>query len=329
MDRKNYILELLYNNSGSWLSGEEISRNLGISRTAVWKHINLLRESGYNIESTSSHGHRLISPVEIISEFEITRNLKTELFGRREIHVFDETDSSNIQAFKIASGGAAEGSIVTAESQTGGKGRLGRKWISPSGTNLYLSIIVRPQISILYAPRLTLVTAVALSETFDSLGAREHRIKWPNDILFGDKKISGILTEMKGDCDSIDFIIIGVGINLNTPLEQYPPEIKDSVVSLEDITGHKINRLEFLTLFLHNFERNYLNFIQGNFPLILDEWIQKSSIINQKIKVTNHNESFTGTVTEVTNDGNLLVRTDNGTILVNSGDVNYLKETAI
>lgn len=329
MDKKQIILKLLYENAGIWLSGEEISRNLGISRTAVWKHINLLRESGYNIESSSRHGHKLISHNDSFTEFEIKRILKSEIFGSQEIHIFSETDSTNIQAFKIASAGAAEGSIVIAESQTGGKGRLGRKWESPSGKNLYLSIIVRPKIPTLSAPRLTLVTAVALSETLDSAGASGHRIKWPNDILFNDKKISGILTEMKGDCDNIDFIIIGAGVNLNASSSEYPEEIKNSAVSLQEITGREINRLDFLNLFLLNFERNYLDFIQGNFPAILEKWIKKSAIINQKIKVTNYNEVIIGTVTDVTHDGNLIVTTDNGTCLVNSGDINYLQESLI
>ncbi len=327
MERKNHILELLYENSSRWLSGEEISRNLGISRTAVWKHINILRESGYNIESSSSHGHRLVSRGNSFSEFEITRNLKTEIFGRNEIHIFQETDSSNIQAFRIASGGAAEGSIVIAESQTGGKGRLGRKWVSPQGMNLYLSIIIRPQIPTFSAPRLTLVAAMALSETLESIGAAEHRIKWPNDILFNERKLSGILTEMKGDCDAIDFIIIGIGVNLNSSSDDYTDDLKDSVISLKDIIGSTVDRIDFLNRFLLYFEKNYNDFLRGRFIEILERWKVKSAIINQKIKVTNHSDIFTGTVTEVTPDGNLIVQTEDGIRQVNSGDINYLKDT--
>lgn len=324
MERKEQILELLYNNAEKWLSGEEISRQLEISRTAVWKQINLLRESGYSIESSSKLGHKLISRNDSFSEFEIKRHLKSSIFGADEITIFQETDSTNIQAFRLASAGAAEGTIIIAESQTGGKGRLGRKWVSPSGENLYLSIIVRPDIPTLTAPRLTLVAAVALSETLDSIGATEHRIKWPNDILFKNKKISGILTEMKGDCDSIDFIIIGLGVNINSSSGDYPEELKESLISLKEITGHKVDRIEFLTLFLHNFEKSYSDFLKGRFPEILDIWIQKSAIINQKIKVTNHNEVYTGIVSSITPDGNLIVNTDEGIRQVNSGDINYL-----
>lgn len=324
MERKEQILELLYNNTENWLSGEEISHQLEISRNAVLEHINLLRESGYNIESSSRLGHKLISHGDFFSEFEIKRNLKSFIFGANEIKIFKETDSTNIQAFKLASVGAAEGSIIIAESQTSGKGRLGRKWISPPGENLYLSIIVRPNIPTLTAQRLTLVSAVALSETLDSIGASEHRIKWPNDILFYGKKLSGILTEMNGDCDSIDFIIIGLGVNINSSPADYPDELKESLISLKEIIGHKIDRIEFLTLFLHYFEKSYSDFLEGRFPEILDIWIKKSAIINQKIKVTNHNEVYTGIVSAITPDGNLIVNTSEGIRQVNSGDINYL-----
>jgi len=326
MKRINYILELLYKNSAGWLSGEDISRDLGISRSAVWKYIKLLRESGYNIESSSRHGHRLISRSNTLNEFEIRRNIKTEIFGRKDIHVFNETDSTNIQAFKLAAAGADEGSIVLAESQTLGKGRLGRKWISPAGMNIYLSVIIRPKIPTLTAPRLTLVTAVALSETLDLFGAAGHRIKWPNDMLFNGKKLSGILTEMKGDCDTIDFIIIGLGINLNSSSENFTDEFKNTVVSLKDIIGEETDRIDFLNCFLLKFEKNYFEFLHDGFPEILQRWILKSKILNQKIEVTNYNEVFTGIVTDVSPDGNLLVKTDNGLLQVNSGDINYLQD---
>lgn len=326
MERIDYILELLYKNADRWLSGEEISRNLGISRTAVWKYINNLRKSGYIIESSSRHGHRLLSRSNNFTEFEIKKNIKTDLFGRKEIQIFDETDSTNIRAFSSASAGAEEGSIVIAECQTGGKGRLGRKWISPPGRNLYLSIIIRPAIPSYSAPRITLVTAVALSDTLNSFGADKHRIKWPNDILFNGRKLSGILTEMKGDCDSIDFIIIGIGINLNSSPEDYNDDIKDMIISLKDITGKETDRIEFLNCLLLNFEKVYSEFLQGRFPDILERWKFKSSIINQKIKVTDHDNIFTGIVKEITPEGYLIVSTDNGICQVNSGDINYLKD---
>jgi len=327
MGRKDLILDMLYRHTLQWLSGEEISRRLGISRTAVWKYIQLLRNSGYNIESSSRQGHRLISRSNIITEYEILKNLNTEIFGRREIHIFEETDSTNMQAFKIASKNAPEGSIVITETQTGGKGRLGRRWVSPPRKNLYISLIIKPQIRISFAPRITIVTAVALSDTLEESGAAGHMIKWPNDILYDNKKLSGILTEMKGDCDSIDFIIIGIGVNLNSGPDDYPDNIKDSAVSVKDITGSEIDRVKFLTLFLMNFEKHYIAFLNGKFPEILEKWKSRSFIINRRIKVSNFDETFTGIVTGITPDGNLIVNTDEGICHVNSGDINFIGET--
>ena len=324
--RKDYILSLLYDNLNSWLSGEHISEKLKISRTAIWKYINALRESGYNIESSSKKGYRLIASGDIFNEFEITKNLNTEIIGKKNIYIFQETDSTNIQAFSLASQGLEEGAIIIAESQTSGKGRLSRKWISPSGKNLYLSIILRPKILTYHAPRLTIATAVSLSETLDDFKIFDHRIKWPNDILINERKLSGILTEMKGDRDTVDFAVIGVGVNLNSSFNDYPDEIRDSVISLKEFTNTEINRIEFLQSFLANFERNYFHFIQGGFNEILGKWIEKSSIINQKIRVTEHDNIFTGIVTEVTSEGNLIVMADKKIHIVNSGDINYITE---
>ncbi|MCL2155280.1 MAG: biotin--[acetyl-CoA-carboxylase] ligase [Leptospirales bacterium] len=258
------------------------------------------------------------------NEFEIVKNLETKIIGKKNIYIFQETDSTNIQAFNLALSGVEEGSIIIAESQTSGKGRLGRNWVSPSGKNLYLSIILRPKILTLHAPRLTLVTAVALSETLDDFKIFDHRIKWPNDILLNGRKLSGILTEMKGDCDTIDFIIIGVGVNLNSSSNDYHDDIRDSIISLKEFTNTEINRIEFLQSLLVNFERNYFDFIQRGFDEILSKWIKKSSIINQKIKVTEHENIFTGIVIEVTSDGNLIVQAGTEIHTVNSGDINYI-----
>jgi len=259
-----------------------------------------------------------------MNKSEITKDLDTKIIGKKDIYIFQETDSTNIQAFNLAEKGMTEGSIVIAECQTSGKGRLGRNWISPSGKNLYLSIILRPKILTNHAPRLTIVTAVALSETLDDLQIFDHRIKWPNDILIDGKKLSGILTEMKCAGNAIDFIVAGLGVNLNSSFNDYPDELKDSIISLKEFTNTEINRIKFLQSFLVNFERNYLNFLQEGFDKILNKWIMKSSIINQKIQVTDHENIFTGVVIEVTSDGNLIVQADDKIHTINSGDINYI-----
>lgn len=321
---RDKILSILYNSFGHWVSGEDISRELGISRTAVWKNINILRDTGYIIESSNKSGHRLTSSNNILNEFAVRQNLTTSVFGKRDIHIFESIGSTNIEAFQLATAGAPEGTIVLADSQNAGKGRMGRAWSSPSGKNVYISVILRPTIPPYLAPRLTIVTAVALSDTLKDAGVPEHRIKWPNDILVKDKKLSGILTEMKGDTDAIEFIITGIGININATLDDYPPELHSTVTSLNIILNRITDRNDFIALLLSNFEKNYNRFLQGEFSGILTTWKEQADIVNREIKVQQFNEIFSGRVIDLNEDGNLIVDTGVEIRTVNSGDINYL-----
>lgn len=324
MGNKKSIFKFLQNNKGIWVSGEKISIDLGISRTAVWKNINFFRDKGYIIESSSNLGYKFISQGNGIDEYKIKSNLNTELIGQSNIVVYDETDSTNRQAFKLASQGMAEGSIIIAENQSSGKGRLGRQWVTFSGRGIYFSIILRPPISPSKASGLTIVAAVALSFTLDEFNITNHEIKWPNDILINGRKTAGILSEIKADPDSIDFIIVGIGINLNVSPELWPDEIKDIATSVIDATDEEIDRCSFLQELLYNFEKYYFMFLKGDFSKIIDIWKDRSGIINKKIRATLIDESFTGTVTSVNSEGFLVVATENGERLINSGDIHYI-----
>ena len=323
-NNRDKILSILYDSFNEWVSGEDISRHLGISRTAVWKNINILRDTGYIIESSNKSGHKLISSNNVLNEFAIKKNLTTAVFGRRDIRIFESAGSTNIEAFKLATAGAPEGSIVIADTQESGKGRMGRAWSSPPGKNIYVSMILRPAIPPYLAPRLTIVAAVALSDTLIEAGVTEQRIKWPNDILSGDKKISGILTEMKGDTDAIEFIIPGIGININSTLNDYPPELHNTVTSLNMILNSITDRNEFLALLLSNFEKYYNLFLNGEFSGILSIWKERAEIISREIRVQQFNETFSGRVIDLNEDGNLIIDTGTETRTVNSGDINYL-----
>ncbi len=323
-NNRDKILSALYSSSGEWVSGEEISRDLGISRTAVWKNVNILRESGYIIESSNKLGHKLTSSGNRLSEFEIRRGLDTSVFGRNGIHIFETTGSTNVEAFRLATAGAPEGSIVLAEKQESGKGRLGRHWSSPSGKNICISIIMRPEIPTFFAPRLTIVAAVALSDTLVETGVPEHRIKWPNDILVNDRKLSGILTEMKGDTDSIEFIITGIGINVNSSVEDYPPELRDTVTSIAMILKHDTERNSLIRSLLSNFEKYYNLFLSSGFSEILSIWKERAGIIGRDVNVQHFNEKFSGRVIDVNSDGNLIIDAGGIVRIVNSGDINYL-----
>lgn len=324
MNKRKKIFEFLQNNRGIWISGEKISKALGISRTAVWKNINFFRDKGYIIESFSNLGYKFISSGNGIDEYKIKNNLNTRLIGQGSIVVYDETDSTNKQAFNLASQGMAEGSIIIAENQSSGKGRLGRHWVTFPGQGIYFSMILRPPISPSKASGLTIVAAVALSFTLDEFKITNHEIKWPNDILINGRKASGILSEMKASPDSIDFIILGIGINLNVSSESWPDEIKDIAVSIKDASGAEIDRCSFLQALLYNFEKYYFMFLDGNFSEIIDIWKNRSGIINKKIRATLIDESFTGTVTSINKEGFLVVATESGERLINSGDIHYI-----
>lgn len=324
MGNRQSILEFLYRNKGKWVSGEKISRDLGISRTAVWKNINFLRDKGYVIESSSKLGYKFISQGYGFDEYKIKNNLNTKLIGQGSIVIYDETDSTNRQAFNLASQGMEEGSIIIAENQSSGKGRLGRHWVTFPGQGIYFSIILRPPIPPSKASGLTIVAAVALSFTLDEFQITNHEIKWPNDILINGRKAAGILSEIKADPDSIDFIIVGIGINLNIPAELWPDEIKDIASSVTDAAGTEIDRCSFLKVLLSNFEKYYFKFLEDGFSEIIDIWKDRSGIINKKIRATLIDESFTGTVTSVNSEGFLVVSTEDGERLINSGDINYI-----
>jgi len=324
MNYRQSILEFLQKNEGEWISGEKISSSLGISRTAVWKNINFLRDKGYVVESSSRLGYKFISRGSGIDEYKIKSSLNTRLIGQGNIVVYETTDSTNRQAFNLASQGMSEGSIVIAENQNSGKGRLGRSWKSFPGRGIYLSIILRPSVSPSKASGLTIAASVALSFTLDEFNINNHEIKWPNDILINGRKAAGILTEMKADPDSIDFIITGIGINLNIPSGAWPDEIRDIAVSVSNASGGEIDRCTFIQSLLFNFEKFYFLFLEGGFPEIISIWKERSGIINKKIKATLIDESFTGTVTGINREGFLIVATDKGERLINSGDIHYI-----
>ncbi|HOK00941.1 MAG TPA: biotin--[acetyl-CoA-carboxylase] ligase [Spirochaetota bacterium] len=321
---RSKILKILYNTPEQWISGEEISHSLSITRSAVWKNINLLREMGYSIDSCTKRGHKLTIDNDILDEFNIKHGLRSEIFGQREILVFDTIDSTNIKAFQLATEGYPEGTIILAQQQTSGKGRLGRRWSSPYGKNIYISIISRPFISPMDAPKLTLTSAIAVFHTIEKFNISNVEIKWPNDILVNGKKICGILNEMKGDSDSVDFIITGIGININQKLNEFPEELQNTATSFEIIKNQTTGRVEVIKALLENFEKYYKMLTSGNFEDILAQWSAKAQIVGKKIKVQQLKESFVGTVKAITVDGNLLLDTEAGIKEISSGDINYI-----
>ncbi|MCF8068216.1 MAG: biotin--[acetyl-CoA-carboxylase] ligase [Desulfobacterales bacterium] len=325
MSTKDILLSDLKKNINQWISGEEISRKLSISRAAVSKQIGQLRKKGYEIESLPRKGYMLTKVSDLILADEILDGLDTDVFGKKEIICLDKTDSTNTRAKDLAANGAGEGTIVLAEEQGAGRGRKGRKWFSPPGDSIYASLILRPAISPGEAPVITLLTAVVAAETLLSMTDLNPRIKWPNDILINGKKISGILTEISTDMDAVDFVVVGIGLNVNTPLSSFPDEIKDIATSILAETGEHLSRTDIIREFLKQYEHFYSIFTKEGFGPIIKRWKELADIIGKRISVDMISKKHIGTVIDVDNTGVLIMEDDEGRDQrIISGDVTIM-----
>jgi BirA family biotin operon repressor/biotin-[acetyl-CoA-carboxylase] ligase len=321
---KDRILKLLRASKASFLSGEELANKLGISRTMVWKHIRSLEREGFGIEAVRSQGYRITSAPDILRLDDIKHNLKTRLIGR-DIRLFPEVASTNTLAMEMAAQGAAQGTVVIAETQTAGKGRLGRKWMSPRG-NLYVSVILRPDVPTHKAPLITLMGAVATASAIRAAFRLPAAIKWPNDILISGKKVSGLLTEMSAEPDRIRHIVLGIGVNANMRFELLPSEIRGITTTLSREAGGHVDRILLLQHILREIERWYGIFL-ANEAEVLKEWQSNNVTIGNRVAVSASDGSFEGLAQGIDSEGRLLVRRDDGAMqTVAAGDVTILKK---
>ncbi|MCM8765245.1 MAG: biotin--[acetyl-CoA-carboxylase] ligase [Candidatus Omnitrophica bacterium] len=302
------IINLLRKEKG-YLSGEEISERLGISRAGVWKQIENLRSLGYEIEAFPHRGYRLVSAPDRLLPEEISWELGTEFMGRN-IFSFETLDSTMDFAYELGIKKFPEGTIVCSETQKKGRGRLGRNWFSPKYKGLYFSILLRPKILPQEASQLTILSAVAVSTAIKEITALECLIKWPNDILVNGEKVGGILTEMQAEIDAVRFVIIGIGINVNTEKRNLPPQAS----SLKEEKGEKVSRIELFKGILQKIEKYYLLFQDKGFSPILQEWKRHSSILGHQIKIIAHSKTIEGEAIDLDSQGALLVRKDSGFI---------------
>ncbi len=322
MNTKDKLLINLKKSSGIWISGEALSKKLSVSRAAISKHIRALKEQGYDIESATKKGYLLKKISDRVLESEIVDGLETKVFGKKKIVYFQETDSTNTQAKILAEQGAPEGTVVIAEKQTKGRGRKGRSWLSPDGDGIYMSVILRPDIPPFEAPRITLLTAVALAEALISQVQLELRIKWPNDILIHGKKIAGILTEISSEMDVIDYIVVGLGLNVNTLPDKFTEDLKKQSTSVLIETGEPFSRVKLVQAFLHWFERYYDILTTRGFTSIIKRWRELADIIGKEIRVDGIGKTYTGKVLTVDDDGVLILKDKHGqTHRIISGDV--------
>jgi len=311
------ILEFLKEKQ-SYVSGEELSNQLKISRQALWKHIQELREAGYEILAVPHLGYRLVSLPDRLFPFEISHNLHTKFIGRK-ICYFDALPSTMDIAMQLGLDGSAEGTVVIAETQTKGRGRLGRSWSSPKYKGIYISLVLRPKILPNASSILTLLAAVSVCEAIQEITTLEARIKWPNDILIHNKKLGGILTELNAEMDSVRFMVIGIGINVNNEQKTIP----EGATSLKEQKKENINRIALLQEILRKIEANYSLFQKRTGKeSIIDKWRNYNITLGRKVKVACQSMHLEGQALDIDIDGGLLVRRDCGLVeKVMAGDV--------
>ncbi len=311
---KSKILEIL-DKKGDYVSGEEISKSIGISRAAVWKHIKKLREVGYEIDSKTNEGYKLIRSPEKQIEFELERMLDTKTIGKK-ILFFEEVDSTNNKAKQIALE-EKEGTVVISEMQTSGRGRRGREWHSPKG-GIYVSFILKPNMSPEKAPQITLVSSLALVEALNSMFQKLNaKIKWPNDVLISGKKISGILTELSSDMEKINYIVVGVGVNISTGINNLPENATSLKLELKEDISVKL----FLKSFLEHYDSIYQEYLTGDIDQIIKRWKNNSDTLGKKVKIIGINETYEGLAKDIDENGALILQTKDKEIKVYSGDV--------
>lgn len=308
--RRNILL-MLKKHRDEFISGERISQELGISRTAVWKHINILREEGYEIESMPKNGYKLVSSPDILILEEIEEYLTTNFIGRN-IYYFDSLDSTNTKAKEMAID-EEEGTVVVAEEQIKGKGRLGRDWVSPKGKGIWMSIILKPNMLPSEVAKLTLIGAAAVNKALEEMGIISY-IKWPNDIVIQGKKVCGILTEMSCELNIINYVIMGIGINVNLLKEDFSQELVDKATSLKEITGRDLDRKRLLASVLNYFENLYLPFKQrGDISATIDISREKSLLIGKEIRILRGNDEKIGRALDIDEQGGLIIEYKDGT----------------
>lgn len=316
---KEEILRLL-RSADDYISGQELCNRFGVSRTAVWKAINQLKEAGYEIEAQQNKGYRLMAAPDLMTEAEIKSLMHTE-WVVKEVLYFDTIDSTNTKAQELAEKGYPSGTLVVADKQESGKGRRGRSWVSPSGTGIFMTLMIKPDINPNNASMLTLVAALAVAKAITSVTGEEALIKWPNDIVVNSKKVCGILTEMNAQFDYINHIVVGIGINVHN--ESFPEEISQMASSLMiEAGGKRFHRAQIIAETMSYFEQYYDTFLKTqDLSALVREYDELLVNRNKSVRVLDPKEPFDGKAMGITPKGELIVDTWESRKLVSSGEV--------
>lgn len=317
------VLGFLAEAGDEFVSGEAISDKLGLTRAAVWKHVESLRSQGYRIDAVPARGYRLSEIPDRLTALELRPLLNTHDIGQ-VLHHFELISSTNDHARELAEEGAGHGEVVIADSQTGGRGRRGRPWVSPPGLNAYFSVILRPELPPARAPELTLLASVAICDALRQANV-PAAIKWPNDLLVQDRKIAGILTEMASEPERVHWAVIGIGVNVNAAATDFPPELRDVATSVLLERGEPAPRALFVAACLTALESWLDRHAEEGFEPVRLAWRERSATLGREVTVKTDGREIVGRAEDIDAAGALLVRTDEGIQRILSGDVIHLR----
>ncbi len=318
------LLTLLAENATIVISGARIAREIGVSRSTVWRWVQRLRELGVRVKGQPASGYFLESMADIMTPDLLRKRVGGKLFGRRFYHFF-KTDSTNRVAMELAFAGEEEGAVILAEEQTAGRGRVGRKWHSEQGTGIYVTLLLRPRMSPVQAPLLTMLAGLSLHSAILAQTGLNAELKWPNDILVQGKKLGGILTEMHAEPSQVRFVIVGIGLNVNQ--DKFPSELSSIATSLRKESDKSFSRLELLVRLLREFETDYNRFLREGPSYVVGRFAEVSQFANgRRVRVDTGRDSYSGHTAGLSADGLLLVKKDSGeTVTVVAGDVSEVR----
>ncbi len=303
------ILKILRAKSHTYISGEQLSQELNMSRTAVWKHINALRALGYRIEAITSVGYKLISSPSLLLPLEIKHRLDTQIIGKN-IYWEYEVESTNTLALQLAEDGAEDGTLVLSEAQKHGRGRMGRSWISQPESGIYLSLILRPHFVPMKAPYITFISAIAVVEALEHTLGLRPKIKWPNDVMLHGKKIAGILTELRAEMEEIHYVVVGIGINVSNT--RFPRDLREKVTCITLETRETFSRIQIVQNLLRSFEKWYQIILSDDYERAYIRWRGYSCTEGNRVEVNLGESILQGTAIHLGEDGSMYVQLDSG-----------------
>jgi BirA family biotin operon repressor/biotin-[acetyl-CoA-carboxylase] ligase len=306
------VLEIL-ERAATPISGETISNELGVTRSAVWKQINELRQMGYAISSSQKEGYRLTHSSDKLLPYEIHKKLRTQFIGKK-LRYLEKTPSTNAIGKQLCLEGDVkklDGTVIIAEEQSGAVGRMGRAWISPSG-GIWLTIILKPSVPVDHVFMITMAGSIAIARAMRREFELGALIKWPNDIFIGNKKVAGLLLELAAEADTVHYCLLGIGVNVNVPMSNFTPALQKDITSVSAEVGHEVDRAAFLARILKEFESRYLLLEEGEYETILQEWKKLSCTLENHVQIRTLKNTFEGEAVDIDEFGALIIRKENG-----------------